>query len=551
MKVVAAQINPTIGDIAGNKSLIFTALDRARQADADIVLFPELSLCGYPPEDLLLDSRFIDALERQCQEIASATRGLMAVIGTPRWNPSRVGKPLFNSAAVFQNGELLGFHDKQLLPTYDVFDETRFFQPGETVSIFQHQGKKVAVTICEDLWQHSHGVRYTNYQPDPVKWLQKEEIDLALNLSASPYSQQQTKARLHVFSQAAKALQAPLIVCNQAGANDQLIFDGHSFYLNAQGQLLRMGRGFAPDDLQVALDMRYEVRATGEEERVADLHQALVMGIRDYFRKQQFKKAVLGLSGGIDSALVACLAVEALGADNVLALNLPSRFSSPESKSDAQALASHLGMQLHAISIEPMFEAALQTVHPFFVQCSQDTAWDTTEENLQARIRGQILMAFTNKFGSLLLSTGNKSEMAMGYMTIYGDMCGALAPLADVTKSKVYELAFYLNRNTEIIPSSILKKQPSPELKANQTYLDTLPAYEILDPIIEDYIEKRLSPEEIAEKQHQPLPFINQLIVRMHQAEYKRRQAPMGLRVTDKAFSKGRYVPIVQKWFYN
>ena len=543
MRVMAAQINPTIGDIAGNAKKILSSLGHARDNDVDVVLFPELTLSGYPPEDLLLDESFIDALQEKLKEIAAATKGLFAVIGLPRPNDSGVEKALYNSAAVFRDGKLIGFHDKQLLPTYDVFDEARFFQPGNRTSIFEHLGKRIAVTICEDLWQHSHTIGYTNYRNDPVKDLQEKEVDLILNLSASPYSYQCERTRRHAFSQSARALQAPLILCNQVGANDQLVFDGHSFYLNAQGELVRLAKGFAEDELLIDLDLNAAPSAPPEE-GIKNLYQALVLGMRDYFAKQGFVKAILGLSGGIDSAVVACLAKEALGAKNVLALSLPTRFSSPESYADAEVLAIRLKMLLRKISIEPIFEATLQTLQPYFVK----RPWDATEENIQARIRGQILMAFTNKFGGLLLSTGNKSEMAMGYTTIYGDMCGGLAPLADVTKTNVYHLARYINQEREIIPLSILQKVPSPELKANQSYLDSLPKYDTLDPIIEDYIEERLSPREIAKKRKVSYLFVQEIIHRIHLAEFKRRQAPLSIRVTRKAFSKGRNVPIVQSY---
>lgn len=543
MKVFAAQINPTIGDISGNAAKIFDALERARDAGADIAFFPELSLSGYPPEDLLLDASFINALQEKLLEIAPATKGLLALIGVPRWNESGIEKPLYNSAAIFRDGKLIGYHDKQLLPTYDVFDERRYFQPGDEVTVIEHLGKKIAITICEDLWQHSGTVGYTHYQNDPVEALQEKEIDLVLNLSASPYYFQRRSMRIAAFSAAAKALQAPLILCNEVGANDQLVFDGHSFHLDSEGHLVQIAKGFQGDDLIVDLELRHAT-TPHQEDGIEDLYQALVLGIRDYFHKLGFRKAILGLSGGIDSALVACLAAEALGAKNILTLSLPSRFSSAESYVDAEILAERLGILLRKISIEPMFEASLTTLKPYFAK----KPWDVTEENMQARIRGQILMSFTNKFGGLLLNTGNKSEMAMGYMTIYGDMCGGLAPLADVTKTRVYELAGYINRQKEIIPLSTIQKMPSPELKANESYLDTLPPYDVLDPIIEDYIEERLSPEEIALKRKKPIEFVQDIVKRMHLAEFKRRQTPIGIRVTQKAFSKGRNVPVVESW---
>lgn len=543
MRVMAAQINPTIGDLEGNTQKILDALLRAQKGGVDVVVFAELSLTGYPPEDLLLDPQFIEAAEGRLKEIEVATKGLFAVVGTPRWNRSGKEKPLFNSAAVFRDGSLIGFHHKQLLPTYDVFDEARFFEPGESPSVFEHLGRRIAVTICEDFWQHAQTVGYTSYKVDPVKQLQELEVDLVLNLSSSPYYYGRRQQRTAVFALAARALQAPLVLCNQVGANDQLVFDGRSFYLNEKGELIHLAKGFEEDDLIVDLNINACPCALPEN-GIGEMYRALVLGTRDYFHKQGFKKALLGLSGGIDSALVACIAKEALGEENLLAFALPSRFSAHESTTDAAILAKNLGIELQTIPIEPLFHPTLDLLEPHF----KGRAWDVTEENMQSRIRGQILMALSNKLGALLLNTGNKSEMAMGYTTLYGDMCGGLAVINDVTKTHVYHLANYINRNQEIIPKAILERVPSAELKENQTDQDTLPPYEVLDPIIEDYIEERLLPEAIAEKRNLSLPFVEEIIVKMHKAEYKRRQAPIAIRVTQKAFSKGRNVPIVQKW---
>lgn len=543
MRVMAAQINPTIGDLEGNTQKILDALLRAQKGGVDVVVFAELSLTGYPPEDLLLDPQFIEAAEGRLKEIEVATKGLFAVVGTPRWNRSGKEKPLFNSAAVFRDGSLIGFHHKQLLPTYDVFDEARFFEPGESPSVFEHLGRRIAVTICEDFWQHAQTVGYTSYKVDPVKQLQELEVDLVLNLSSSPYYYGRRQQRTAVFALAARALQAPLVLCNQVGANDQLVFDGRSFYLNEKGELIHLAKGFEEDDLIVDLNINACPCALPEN-GIGEMYRALILGTRDYFHKQGFKKALLGLSGGIDSALVACIAKEALGEDNLLAFALPSRFSAHESTTDAAILAKNLGIELQTIPIEPLFQPTLDLLEPHF----KGRAWDVTEENMQSRIRGQILMALSNKLGALLLNTGNKSEMAMGYTTLYGDMCGGLAVINDVTKTHVYHLANYINRNQEIIPKAILERVPSAELKENQTDQDTLPPYEVLDPIIEDYIEERLLPEAIAEKRNLSLPFVEEIIVKMHKAEYKRRQAPIAIRVTQKAFSKGRNVPIVQKW---
>ncbi len=543
MKVLAAQINPTIGDLGGNTRKILDALDRARKKKADIVLFPELTLSGYFPDDLLLDPSFIEAVNKQLELIEPATAGLFAVVGLPRWNPNRKEKPLYNSAAVFADGKLLGYKNKALLPTYDVFDERRYFEPGVEEPIWEYLGHRIAVTICEDVWQHSRAVGYTSYRADPILELKKQRPDLLLNLSGSPYYFNRKDQRLSIFQAVARTLHCPLVFCNQVGANDQLIFDGHSFYLDEKGELIQIAKGFAEDDLLIDLNPK-ACPCKWPENGIKDLYAALVLGVRDYLHKQGFKKGILGLSGGIDSALLACIAKAALGAENVLALSLPSRYSSAGSVSDAEQLAKNLGVALRKISIDSIFQSYLDLLEPMF----ENRLFDVTEENLQSRIRGMILMAFSNKFGSILLNAGNKSEMAMGYTTLYGDMAGGLGVLHDVTKLHIYRLAAYVNREQEIIPQQIIDKAPSAELKENQTDFETLPRYEVLDPVIEDYIEERLSPEEIASKRNLPLEFVLDLTGKMHLAEYKRRQAPIGIRVTQKAFSKGRIVPIVQKW---
>lgn len=541
MRVLAGQINPTIGDLEGNTRKVIDGLRRAREKNIDIVLFPELVLCGYFPEDLLLDRSFIDAIGEKLEEIGPETKGLFAVIGLPRWNPSGKEKPLYNSAAVFADGKLLGYKNKTLLPTYDVFDERRYFEPGGEEPIWEYQGKRIAVTICEDVWQHTKTLDgYTDYIRDPVLELKDKRIDLLLNISGSPYYFQRKRGRLAVFQSVAKTLHCPVILCNQVGANDQLVFDGHSCYLDPKGRLIQIAEGFVEEDLIIDLKSDQKM-VEAEEAPIDDLYSALILGVRDYFHKQGFKKAVVGLSGGIDSSLVLCIAKEALGSKNVLAITMPSRYSSKGSVDDSVELAKVLGIELQLIPIEPIFKAYLSLLEPLF----EGLPFNETEENLQSRIRGMILMAFSNKFGSILLNTGNKSEIAMGYCTLYGDMAGGLGVLHDVTKLQVYKLA----KHIQIIPKAIVEKIPSAELKENQTDLDTLPPFEILDPILEDYLERRLLPEEIAIQRKQPLPFIQDLIHRIHLAEYKRRQAPIGIRVTPKAFSKGRIVPIVQRFF--
>lgn len=540
MRILAAQINPTIGDLEGNTRKVVKALRRAKEKKVDVVLFPELVLCGYFPDDLLLDRSFIDGTYEKLEIIRPDTEGMFVVLGLPRWNSSGKEKPLYNSAAVFADGKLLGFKNKTLLPTYDVFDERRYFEPGGAEEIWEYRGKRISVTICEDVWEHSQVLGgYSNYHRDPVEEIKKLKPDLVLNLSGSPYYFQRSDQRLSVFQAVAKTLHCPVVLCNQVGANDQLVFDGHSLYVDEMGRLIQIAKGFAEEDLIIDLNVvKHPIQL--EDRSIQDLYSALVLGVHDYFHKQGFKRALIGLSGGIDSALVTCIAKDALGSKNVLAITMPSRYSSRGSVDDSVELAEKLGVELRTIPIEGVFKSYLSLLEPMF----HGLPLNETEENLQSRIRGMILMAFSNKFGHILLNTGNKSEMAMGYCTLYGDMAGGLGVLHDVTKLQIYKLA----KQIGIIPEAILKKAPSAELKENQTDLDVLPPFEILDPILEDYIEKRLNPEEIARKRGQPIEWVLELIRKIHLAEYKRRQAPIGIRVTEKAFSKGRIVPIVQKY---
>ena len=543
MKIQATQINATIGDIEGNTLKVLAGLDRARKGGSDIVIFPELTLLGYPPEDLLLDPQLIKAGERKLQEIAQATVGMFVVVGIARKRGHHKEKPLHNSAAVFVDGALVGFKDKTLLPTYDVFDERRFFEPGTGPSVFIYKGLRIGITICEDAWQHAGCIGYSDYPQDPIQELAEQGIDLLLNLSASPYTCKRLDERVAIFSKSAKTLRCPVVMCNQVGANDQIVFDGHSLYINKKGDLAALAKGFEEDDLVVDLSVNTPSIEIGSQEPQG-MYSALVLGVRDYFQKQNLSHAMLGLSGGIDSAVTACIAVQALGKDKVSVLNMPSRFSSESGKNDAALLASNLGIVMHTISIDDLFQHYLDIVEPFF----SGKAEDITEENIQSRIRGMLLMAFSNKLGFLVLATGDKSEMALGYTTLYGDMVGGLGVLQDVTKTNVYRLAKWINREQEIIPQSTIDKLPSPELKAGQTAFDRLPPFEVLDPILEDYIEERLSPKEIAAKRGLLLPVVEEIIHRIHASEYKRRQAPPGIRVTPKAFSRGRNVPIVQKW---
>jgi NAD+ synthase (glutamine-hydrolysing) len=541
MRILIAQINTTVGDVEGNGLKIQHALQRAKKIGAELVVFPELALSGYPPEDLLLLPYFIDAVENFLDLLIKETKGIAAIIGTVRRNRDQKGKSLYNSAAVIVDGVLLGFQDKMLLPTYDVFDERRFFEPTHEIRLWNVFGKHIAVTICEDIWQHSTLLKYTSYQHDPVEEIAVLHPEVVINLSASPFSVYKFQKRLQTCSAAAIAIQTPLILCNQVGGNDSLIFDGRSIVVNEKGELVDYAKGFIEDFLLIDLTSQ-QFPKVYDIDPMQELNDALVLGVKDYFQKSGFSKACLGLSGGIDSAIVAYLAVQALGKENVLAVMMPSRYSSAGSMVDAEELVHALGIKNHKISIEKPFESYLDLLSPFI----KDSQPSVTEENLQARIRGMILMALSNETGCIVLSTGNKSELAMGYSTLYGDMCGGLAVISDMTKQQVYALARWINRNKVIIPLSSIQKPPSAELRFNQKDSDTLPEYEIVDNVLQAYMEEHLDPESIAMRYGYSLELVNRLIERIYRNEYKRRQSPPGLRISEKAFSVGRRFPIVQ-----
>lgn len=543
MKILLAQCNFTVGDLKGNVQKIIRVINNARELPVEIVLFSELSLCGYPPEDLLVHPEFIQAAQASLEEIIPYCIDIIAILGMPRQNPNKTEKKLFNSAAIIQNQRLIGFQDKSLLPTYDVFDERRYFEPASGCGVWNLSGKRIAITICEDIWQHSGSVKYTSYRHDPILDLKQLHPDLVLNLSASPYSIIKHQNRVKACQSAAISLGCPLLLCNQVGGNDSLIFDGKSVCVDAKGQVVAQGKGFEEDLLVIDLAAPHPALKY-KEDPIEDLYRALVLGVRDYFQKLDFNKACLGLSGGIDSALVACIAVDALGAENVLGIGMPSRFSSEGSRSDAMQLAKTLGMQYKEIPIEKPFESYLELLEPHF----ENRPFDVAEENLQARIRGMILMAVSNKLGYIVLSTGNKSEMAMGYATLYGDMCGGLGVINDVSKTQVYALANWINRKREIIPKNTILKPPSAELRPNQRDQDSLPDYAIVDKVLSSYVEELMAPEEIAEKFDIPSELVHDLVRRIHRNEYKRRQSPPGLRVSEKAFSVGRHFPIVERW---
>jgi NAD+ synthase (glutamine-hydrolysing) len=543
MKVLVCQLDLTIGDYKGNLKKVLESIERGRKDHADIILFSELTLCGYPPEDFLLHENFILAGEEALEKIVPHTKGLMVVVGLVRRNLAHGEKPIMNSAAILQDGKIVGFQDKALLPTYDVFDERRYFEPGNEFRAWEWKGKRIGVLICEDVWEHANKVGFTKYSSDPVNELAKQHIDLLLNLSASPYQFQKPDTRVKVCKMASKTLKKPVILCAQVGGNDQLIFDGYSVAVGADGELRQLAKGFEEDWMMVDLDAPV-CHCSFEYDAIGDLYRALVLGTRDYFFKQGFKKGIVGISGGIDSALVACIAIEALGKENVLGVALPSKYNAASSTTDAEKLAKNLGIEWDLISIQEMFNMCLKDLTPHFGGKKPDV----TEENIQSRLRGLTLMALSNKLGALVLSTGNKSELAMGYCTLYGDMAGGLSVIADVTKTQVYMLARWINRKNEIIPQAIIDKPPSAELRPNQRDTDTLPDYSMVDAVLQSYVEDLLNPDQIIELHHLPKEIVYDLIRRIHLAEYKRRQAAPGIRVSKKSFRVGRRYPIVQKW---
>lgn len=546
MRIYVGQINPIVGEIAGNSQKILNGIAQAKDKGADVALFPELALSGYLAQDLFLLPHFMDAIEAALQVIAAASYGLTVLVGLPRRHQFKVGKPLYNSVAVISDGNIVGYYDKNLLPTYDVFEERRYFEPGAQPVLWDIADGRAALTICEDIWLHSDLLLYDRYTGDPIKQLLAlpERPRVLFNLSASPFSVAKPHLRLLVAQRTARALCCPVIFCNQVGANDSLIFDGSSLAVSHEGNLIRQGASFKEEGFVVDLSAPNPTCLFMEVDVLEELFHALILGIRDYFTKTGFTSACLGLSGGIDSAVVACLAVEALGKDNVLAIAMPSRFSSHESSADAKALADNLGMRCLDLPIEEPFTSFLKLFEPHF----EGKEFDITEENLQARIRGTILMAFANKFGHLLLNTGNKSELAVGYCTLYGDMCGSLSVIGDLTKRRVYALAQWINHRGELIPTAILHKAPSAELRHGQLDSDTLPDYEYIDTVVEEYLEYHNSPEKIAALYGFDLALVETIIAKIHHAEYKRRQAPIALRVTEKSFSLGYRFPIVQRW---
>jgi len=542
MKVALAQINTTVGDFAGNEAKILAAYQRAVEAQVDLVIFPELATCGYPPRDLLLKKQFLAQNIELLNRLAKATGKTGLLIGYVGKNQTVPGREATNSAALCQNGRIVASRTKMLLPTYDVFDEDRYFEPATENSPVEFNGQKIGLTICEDLWNDEDFWHERRYRRNPAAELAAAGAQIIFNVSASPWHLGKNQIRHRMLGSLAAKIKCPLLYCNLVGGNDELIFDGGSLAFNAAGELAAQGELFTDDFLLVDTERMkpIEPKQLGDEELV---YKALVLGLRDYLHKCGFKSAVLGLSGGIDSALTAVLAVDALGRENVRGISLPSQFSSKGSLDDARVLAEKLGIQYDVIPIQPIFESARQQLKKVFSGCSEDT----TEENIQARLRGVALMALSNKFGSLLLTTGNKSELAVGYCTLYGDMCGGLAVISDVPKTMVYRVANWINRAKEIIPTASITKPPSAELRPNQTDQDSLPPYETLDAILDAYVVQLRSASEIIAMGFDEAT-VRRVVRLIDFNEYKRRQAAPGLKVTSKAFGVGRRIPIAQRF---
>jgi NAD+ synthase (glutamine-hydrolysing) len=542
MKIACGQINPTIGDFQGNFHKVLSFSRRAREAGCTLVVFPEMCLCGYPPMDLLEQDSFIEENLKTFRKVQSdAPHGIGIVAGYVDRNRGRPGKGLLNVASLISDGRVLHTQAKTLLPTYDVFDEARWFEPADRRIAVSFGGERIGIAICEDLWWEGEAAPGLRYPVDPIAELLDDGATLIVAPTASPFHAGKPRTRLELFSRVGKASGVPVVYVNIAGGNDNLIFDGQSMVTSREGRLVYLGAAFEEElafiDTSAACP---EVPLPADI--CAQIEGALVLGIRDYVRKCGFERVHLGLSGGIDSALVAVLAVEALGPDKVEVFGLPSRYSSEGSVKDAKALARNLGLSLKVLSIEDIFGAYLETLTPVF----QGRAPDIAEENIQARIRGTLLMAYSNKFNSLLLTTGNKSELAVGYCTLYGDMSGGLAVIGDLLKGQVYALAHSINARKKLIPENIFKKAPSAELRPDQTDQDSLPPYETLDAILEAYLVENKSAESIAGNGFD-LSLVHSVLRMVDKAEYKRRQAPPVLKVSPKAFGTGRRVPIARK----
>jgi NAD+ synthase (glutamine-hydrolysing) len=561
MRIGLAQINTVVGDLAGNSRRILEAYHALVAQGAELVVYPELVVSGYPPRDLLFKKRFVTDVEQAARELAAQIGAVPALIGYTETNPGSQGRSAYNSAAFCHQGKIVVSARKCLLPTYDVFDEDRYFEPAASPIVIEFGGRRIGITICEDIWTHAMvSTRRLYTGPTPVEQLASQRCDVMVNLSASPWHYGKGDVRHKLVADTARQLGCPVAYVNAIGGNDELLFDGRSVACDAKGNIIAGLAAFreelkvvdtAPPGSQLSALSSQLVSPTFDQEDLADIYDALVLGVRDYAQKTGFKQALLGLSGGIDSALTAVIAAEALGPKNVIGISLPSEISSQHSRDDARILAEHLGIGYHTLSIADVVGAAETTLAPLFAGRPRDIA----EENIQARARGLLLMAISNKFGALLLTTGNKSELAVGYCTLYGDMCGGLAVISDVFKMQVYALSRWINsaataragRKVEIIPASSIDKAPSAELRPDQTDQDSLPPYEILDAILKGYVEEGRSRADLVAQGFDPT-VVNDIVRKVDLNEYKRKQAAPGLKITPLAFGVGRRIPIVQKY---
>ena len=543
MKIALAQLDLHIGNFEGNLEKMQDMVTKAKALKADLILFPELSTCGYPPRDFLEFDDFIRKSYTSVEALTEMAHGIAIVVGSPSRNPNPEGKDLFNSAFVLFDGKIQHVQHKTLLPTYDIFDEYRYFEPADEWNIFEYKGHKIALTVCEDIW--NVGNENPLYKISPMDEMMHQNPDFMLNISASPFAYDHAAERILQVRANVERYKMPIFYANMTGGQTDVIFDGGSIVMSADGKVFDEMPYFEEclRVYELADVLRGGVSQEQPKDKVKLMHDALIVGIQDYFRKMGLKKAIFGLSGGVDSALVAVLAQRALGADKVRCILMPSQFSSDHSVNDARKLAENLGIQYDLIQIEPIFETYMQTLKPHFL----GTPFNITEENLQARIRGMLVMAFSNKFGNILLNTSNKSEMAVGYGTLYGDMCGGIAVLGDVYKTEVYDICRYINKDSEVIPENILTKAPSAELRPNQKDSDSLPDYDILDKVLFQYIEKRQGPKELI-----AMGFDEALVKRVLRMvninEFKREQTAPVIRVSPKAFGSGRRMPIVGKY---
>jgi len=543
VKIALGQINPTVGDFQGNRGKIVDYACRAQQAGAGLILFPELSICGYPPRDLVERPSFVAHNRETMDQIAAETQGIAVICGLVTPAQAETGKSVMNSAALLKDGKLAFLQSKMLLPTYDVFDEMRNFAPATSQTTFPFCGKQMALTICEDAWNDKRFWNRQLYTIDPVETLIHAGGNFLLNISASPFWMGKREFRRDMLASIARAQKVPVAMVNQVGGNDSLIFDGSSLVLNPQGEVIAQGKSFEEDlvyfDSDKLMGEVHDQIAGGE----ASVYAALVVGTRDYVHKCGFQKVIVGLSGGIDSALTAVIAADAVGPENVIGVGMPGPFSSQGSIDDARSLAKKLGIRFEILPISEIFESYERTLKQVFAGCKDDE----TEENIQSRARGTMLMALSNKFGAIVLSTGNKSELGVGYCTLYGDMVGGLAVISDVPKTLVYRLSRYVNSRRAVIPQASLEKPPSAELRPDQKDSDSLPPYEMLDAVLEDYVEESRTPEQIAEQRGFDVTLVRRVVRMIERTEYKRQQAAPGLKISEKAFGYGRRFPIAAK----